>query len=127
MPLLKLPFHLSYLLFLGRISESLMRAYLGAAIALCRTAGIGPSFLLHPLDFLGPEDAPGLAFFPGMDINKSCKLRLTGLVLDVLSEHFELLPLGRYARILRNGPIPLKTRPCGRDKILSAPIEVDHE
>ncbi len=67
-PGLKTPFHLSYLLYLSRFSESLMERYLDLALAACRAAGFGPSFLLHPLDFLGSEDAPGLAFFPGMDI-----------------------------------------------------------
>jgi len=127
MPWLKLPFHLSYLLFLGRISESLMRAYLAAAVALCRAAGIGPSFLLHPLDFLGPEDAPGLAFFPGMDITKKRKLSLAGMVMDVLAGHFELLPLGRYARIVRDGPASLNIRFCEKDTIHPDPIEVDHD
>jgi len=111
-PLLKTPFHLSYLLYLARFSESLMTGYLRLAMAACRAAGIGPSFLLHPLDFLGPEDAPGLAFFPGMDINRSRKLRLAGRVLDLLAERFDLVPLGEFAHSLEAGPRPLRLRPA---------------
>jgi len=40
MPVLKAPFHLSYLLFLSRYSEGLMMAYLRTAIALCRATGV---------------------------------------------------------------------------------------
>jgi hypothetical protein len=96
MPLFRTPFHLSYLLYLGRISEGLMRAYLESALAACRAAGLRPNFLLHPLDFLGPEEAPGLAFFPGMDINKRTKLRLAGRALDILSGRYDLEPLGAF-------------------------------
>ncbi|MDD8026480.1 MAG: polysaccharide deacetylase family protein [Acidobacteriota bacterium] len=112
-PVLKTPFHLSYLMYLARYSESLMSAYLRLALGACRRAGFGPSFLLHPLDFLGPEDAPGLAFFPGMDINKRKKMRLAGRVLDELAERFEIVPLGEYARGLAAGPRPLRVRPAG--------------
>jgi hypothetical protein len=83
-------------------------AYLGLALAACRGAGIGPSFLLHPLDFLGPEDAPGLAFFPGMDINKKTKLRLAGRVLDALADRFEIVPLGEFARGLESRPLRIR-------------------
>jgi peptidoglycan/xylan/chitin deacetylase (PgdA/CDA1 family) len=107
-PVLKTPFHLSYLLYLARFSEGLMAGYLRLALAACRAAGIGPSFLLHPLDFLGPEEAPGLAFFPGMDINRSRKLRLAGRVLDILAERFELLPLGELAGGLEAGRLRLR-------------------
>lgn len=101
MPFFKMPFHLSYLLFLGRLGESRLRAYLKTALFLCRRAGLEPSFLLHPLDFLGPEDAPGLAFFPGMDINKKQKLYLAGRVLDILSAYYDLVPLGVFAETMK--------------------------
>lgn len=107
-PFLKTPFHLSYLLYLSRISESLMMAYLGLALAACRGAGIGPSFLLHPLDLLGPGDAPGLAFFPGMDINKKTKLRLASRVLDALADRFDIVPLGEFARGLESRPLRIR-------------------
>jgi hypothetical protein len=100
-PFLKMPFHLSYLLFLGRFGESRLRAYLNTALFLCRRAGLSPSFLLHPLDFLALDEAPGLAFFPGMNIKKREKLHLAGRVLDILSAHYDLMPLGPFAEKLR--------------------------
>ena len=98
MPFLRTPFHLSYLLYLGGFAESLMTGYLRTVLAACRRTRVRPSFLLHPLDFLGPEDAPGLAFFPGMNIKKSRKLLLAGTALDILSDNWELMPLGDFAR-----------------------------
>src|SRR5438067_23563 len=69
MPLFRTPFHLSYLVWLFGYSERLARTYLQIALDLCRLSGTAPSFLLHPLDFLGPREAPELAFFPGMKIS----------------------------------------------------------
>jgi hypothetical protein len=35
---------------------------------------VEPSFLLHPLDFVGAGEAPGLSFFPGMNLSLEHKL-----------------------------------------------------
>jgi peptidoglycan-N-acetylglucosamine deacetylase len=112
MPLLRTPFHLSYLLYLGRISEVFMRAYLETALAACRAAGLQPNFLLHPLDFLGPDEAPGLAFFPGMDLNRKTKLRLAGRALDVFSGRCDLLPLGAFVEALDREALLRRVRPA---------------
>jgi hypothetical protein len=56
MPISRLPFHASYLLYLSVFSESLALAYFSFALKLCQAAGIMPSLLLHTLDFLGYED-----------------------------------------------------------------------
>ena len=37
--------------------------------------GTNPSLLLHPLDFMGREDCPALAFFPGMDLARDAEAR----------------------------------------------------
>lgn len=100
MPYFKAPFHLSYLLFLARYSESVMEGYLRMAIGLCRVAGVEPSFLLHPLDLLGPEDAPALRFFPGMNVSAATKARLFDRALTVLGEHFELVNMSTHARAI---------------------------
>jgi hypothetical protein len=106
-PLVKLPFHMSYLLYLGQVSPSLMFAYLRSAIGMCRAMGIEPSFLLHPLDFLGAEQAPGLSFFPGMRLPGAVKRDLAVRVLKILGRPFRLVPMGQHAgAILAAGRLP---------------------
>lgn len=97
-PLVKTPFHLSYLLHLSRFSTGLMMAYLNTALTLCRATGTEPSFLLHPLDLLGPEQAPGLAFFPGMDLSAARKREVFDLVMRELQSRYTVLSLGEHAR-----------------------------
>jgi hypothetical protein len=103
MPGLRVPFHLTYLLYLARVSEPLMRAYLRSAIAACRLAGLGPSFLLHPLDLLSGDDVPELRFFPGMDLPSERKRALFASVLTMLRDHFTLAPMGAHATTIRDG------------------------
>jgi peptidoglycan-N-acetylglucosamine deacetylase len=100
-PLLRVPFHLSYLLYLSRWSEPLMRVYLGAALRACRLGGVEPSFLLHPLDLLGGDEVPQLAFFPGMDLSTAHKIRLFERVIGALGERFRLVDLDTHATLLR--------------------------
>jgi peptidoglycan/xylan/chitin deacetylase (PgdA/CDA1 family) len=96
-PVIKVPFHMSYLLYLGGISHTLMFTYLGAAIRTCLVSGVRPSFLLHPLDFLGIEQAPGLSFFPGMAMSGERKRHLVLRTLQVLGESFDLVPMEQHA------------------------------
>ena len=102
MPLTRLPFHMSYLLYLGGRSRALMLGYLHAALGLCRLRGVSPSFLLHPLDFLGPEQASGLAFFPGMNLPGSVKRDLASEVLETLAARYTLVPVARHAQAVLN-------------------------
>jgi peptidoglycan/xylan/chitin deacetylase (PgdA/CDA1 family) len=99
-PGIRTPFHLSYLLYLSRVSERLMLGYLRAAAAACRLTGTQPSFLLHPLDLLGGDQAPALAFFPGMDLTGERKRELFHRVLTVLGEYFTLVNMSTHARAL---------------------------
>ncbi len=96
-PVVRVPFHLSYLVFLSRFSPAMMRAYLRTALTCCRLAGVEPSFLLHPLDLLGPEQAPELSFFPGMDLPLHRKRQVFTEVLDILGSEFELVTVGAHA------------------------------
>ncbi len=96
-PIVKLPFHMSYLIYLSRFSRKLMEAYLRGAIAMCRWTGISPSFLLHPLDVLGTREAPQLAFFPGMDVPVTAKRALVRQVLGTLARHYTLVPMSVHA------------------------------
>jgi peptidoglycan-N-acetylglucosamine deacetylase len=97
MPVIKTPFHMSYLLYLSRFSPALMRAYLRSALALCRRAGVIPSFLLHPLDVLGAEHAPELRFFPGMDLPVEHKRAMVRQALGILADQFALGPMSAHA------------------------------
>lgn len=62
-PVLRVPFHLSYLLYLSGFSMALMKLYLNIAIGFCKMTGTEPSFLLHPLDLVGGDQIKELAFF----------------------------------------------------------------
>lgn len=100
-PLFRVPFHLSYILWLSRYSKALALLYLKFGLAMCRMLGVEPSYLLHPLDFLGREDAPHLAFFPGMDLPRSRKLEIADALMRELSAGFEVVPMSEHARRIR--------------------------
>ena len=102
MPGFKTPFHFSYLAYLARFSETLMKAYLRVALAACRLTGTQPSFLLHPLDVIGGDQAPELRFFPGMDIPSERKTRLLIDVLRIMQRHYELVPMSVHAADIRS-------------------------
>lgn len=97
MPFFRLPIHMSYILYIATFSSALALAYFRSALALCRVAGISPSLLLHPLDFLGREDNIGLEFFPAMQLSVGYKLRVAGNVLNALSEQFRTLTMREHA------------------------------
>jgi peptidoglycan/xylan/chitin deacetylase (PgdA/CDA1 family) len=96
-PFLRTPFHLSYLLWLLSWAEPLARVYLWMALELCNAARIAPSFLLHPLDFLGPDEAPELAFFPAMRLPLERKLRFAAFVLGELTARYRVVTVGEHA------------------------------
>ncbi|MCJ7582291.1 MAG: polysaccharide deacetylase family protein [Candidatus Aminicenantes bacterium] len=103
-PFFKLPFHMSYLLYLSRVSEPLMSAYLQTAISLCKWNRFSPSFLLHPLDLMSGDQIPELSFFPGMDIPTEKKMNLFHSVLERFDSHFTLTQMRTLAEnILMNG------------------------
>ncbi|MGD9193536.1 MAG: polysaccharide deacetylase family protein [Desulfobacterales bacterium] len=96
-PILKTPFHLSYLLYLYGISKILMHIYLKLAMMLCQTTKSAPSFLLHPLDFVGNREVSELSFFPGMDIGAEQKTKLFTGVIKTIRSHFELATMSAHA------------------------------
>lgn len=100
LPGIKTPFHLSYLLYLSRYSERLAVSYLKLAVAACRVTGTEPSFVLHPLDLLGPDQVPELRFFPGMDLSGEHKQRVFRRVIEVLDQSFSLVTMGAHAAAL---------------------------
>ena len=98
LPGLKVPIHFSYLIYLAKFSRVTARAYLRFALAVCRLTGTSPSILLHPLDFMGREDSPALAFFPGMDLARERKLEIMGELFDILVARHEIVTMGEHAR-----------------------------
>jgi len=98
MPLLKLPVHVSYLLYLSRFSPAIARCYFRMALEACSIAGTGISLLLHPLDFLGcDDDMSELAFFPGMNIKANQKISFVKGTLQMLSNKFEVVNMIEHA------------------------------
>lgn len=98
MPLFRLPIHVTYLMYLAQFSSLAARVYMKSAIRLCQLRGIAPSMLLHPLDFLGGDEEPELAFFPGMKLDRSAKQRLLGDLISELTKHFELGTVAKHAK-----------------------------
>lgn len=105
-PLVRTPFHPSYLLYLSRFSVPTMRAYLRTGLALCELRGVEPSILLHPLDLLGADDVDALAFFPGMDLSGARKRELFGEVMSTITARFRPVPMGEHATALAGRPLP---------------------
>ena len=97
-PIARVPFHLSYIMFLARYSPFVARTYFKAALTMCRLTGVEPSVLLHPLDALGGDDVPELSFFPGMTLPGKLKLELLDDALGALAKRHTVLPMGEYAR-----------------------------
>jgi len=99
-PIFRTPFHMTYLSLFSAYSRSGTRAYLRAALKLCRVRGVSPSFLLHPLDFWGGERIPELKRMAGMSLPSEVKVDQVARVLRMFQEHFELVPMNVHARIL---------------------------
>jgi hypothetical protein len=101
LPWLRAPFHFSYLLYLSGYSERAAAGYLRAALRGCSMAGIGPSLLLHPLDLIGADDVPDLAFFPGMGMPGAIKRQRLDRYLAMVAERFDVVAVGEHADRLR--------------------------
>ena len=104
MPIFRVPFHVSYLLYVSAVAPRLAIDYFRAVLAFCRFTGTEPSVLLHPLDFLGREDAPDLAFFPAMSLARERKLELVSHVIDLLSTRFAVHTVGAHAEAAARKP-----------------------
>jgi hypothetical protein len=103
-PVVKTPFHLSYLLYLSRFSSLLMQLYLSIAIYMCKITGTSPSYLLHPLDLIGGDKIKELAFFPGMDLTSEQKVKVFNKVIGNLSQNFNFVNMSTHAEhLLKNG------------------------
>jgi hypothetical protein len=99
LPILRVPIHVSYLLYLSLLSPRLATLYYCGALRLCRLLRTTPSLLLHPLDFLGCDDEPDLTFFPAMGMESATKLALVGEWIDILCAQFEVVPMKEHMRV----------------------------
>jgi hypothetical protein len=109
MPVARVPIHMSYLLYLGMRSRAVALSYLKTAIGLCKLRGVGPSFLLHPLDFLGGDLEQRVSFFPGMNLETKVKLELFDAVIEELRKRFELVDMYQHASaLLESGRLSTK-------------------
>jgi peptidoglycan-N-acetylglucosamine deacetylase len=98
MPIVKIPIHFSYLLYLSVFSRPIALLYFRLALLLCRLTRTQPSLLLHPLDFLGHEDVPELAFFPGMSLSSEHKLETLGKAIALLTRQFTVVSMQEHAQ-----------------------------
>ena len=96
MPVFKLPFHLSYLIYLGNISMPLMKFYLNTAVRMCKVTNTPISFLLHPLDLIGGDQITQLAFFPGMNVSSSKKVEVFKNVIMSLSKNYDMVNMTKH-------------------------------
>jgi hypothetical protein len=96
MPIFKIPFHVSYILYISRFSPTLARLYFRLALGLCKLTRTTPSLLLHPLDFLGCDDVKELAFFPAMDLTSEKKIKMISDVLDIYSDLYRVVSMRQH-------------------------------
>lgn len=101
MPLFKMPIHASYILYLAQFSRILAMTYWRMALTMCRAAGVGPSLLLHPLDFMGCDDDRDLAFFPAMGRPSEPKVDLVCEMIDQMSRCFSIVPMREHAEAIK--------------------------
>ena len=104
MPIARVPIHLSYVLYLATYSRAIALLYWNTALTLCRWTGTQPSLLLHPLDFMGKEDCPELAFFPAMQTEAAPKLEVAQQVLQAFAQSFQVVPMRQHAQTLTAAP-----------------------
>jgi peptidoglycan-N-acetylglucosamine deacetylase len=97
MPFFRVPIHASYVLYLACRSRLLARVYFRTALLACRLAGVRPSLLLHPLDFLGGDDERDLSFFPAMGLPGARKVQVVGEILDMMAREYTLVPMREHA------------------------------
>ena len=96
-PILKIPIHFSYVLYIATLAPWLALPYFRAALLACRALRIAPSLLLHPLDFLDGNDVSTLAFFPAMRMPKEKKLAVLTRALEIYRSLFDVVPVGEHA------------------------------
>ncbi len=100
MPIFKVPFHVSYLLYIYLLSPHLAELYFRMALTLCKLTAVQPSLLLHPLDFLGCDDVQELDFFPAMNLPYEKKIQFVRKVIRIYAQQYTVVPLKKHAQQL---------------------------
>jgi hypothetical protein len=101
LPIFRLPIHFSYLLFVSTFSKFLALQYFRLALGLCKSAGVQPSLLMHPLDFLCSEDAPELEFFPAMKADLEEKVSFVRECLALLGRDRTVLGMSGFFEMVK--------------------------
>ncbi len=101
LPILRLPFHGTYLNYLADFSPALARGYFATALRLCKLRAVPPSFLLHASDFLGRDDSVPLSYLPGMKRSAEEKKQFMAEILQAYSRTFQVTPIGSFADELK--------------------------
>jgi len=96
-PVIKTPFHLSYLMYLSSLSPALAKAYLSLAYKTCNQMGTAPNFLLHPPDFMDMAQIPDMFFFPGVKFPQEKKKEMFFHVIDTFSQTYQLCNMSSRA------------------------------
>lgn len=97
-PILKVPIHISYVLYLSLFHPSLGLLYFDIDMRLCQSLRVRPSLLLHPLDFMGVDDnQPELSFFPAMGMTSEKKVAIVGKALEIMKKYYHVMPMGQFA------------------------------
>ena len=99
LPVLRVPIHFSYQLYLASFSTLLTKMYFRSSLAICHLAGIKPSLLLHPLDFLSCSDFPELDFFPSMSLEVSQKADLLRYMFACLSKRCSVVGMREHSSL----------------------------
>lgn len=123
-PVVKTPIHASYLNYLSTFSLTAARVYWRAAVAACSMTGVEPSFLLHPLDFLGGDDVPAMKSFPGMSIGAERKIGFLSEAIDTLADNFEVVSMRRHADHFRGTRAVDGAAPVGSIELDHRPIDL---
>jgi hypothetical protein len=103
-PFIKIPIHVSYLLYLRQFSEWAAWTYFRLSMWVCRAFRVEPSLLLHPLDFLGRDDDADLGFFPAMRSSGDEKLAFVDRVLERYCRQFDVRTMRSHAEHVAEQP-----------------------
>lgn len=106
-PVLRMPIHSTYVMYLAGLSQRLAVNYFKSAMTLCRYLSVEPSILLHPIDFITGADWPTLAAFPGMRLDARRKRAVLEDCLDSLQDYWPVVSLEKHAAaIAERGDLP---------------------